>query len=248
MHRKKSNKRYVVFINTDNLPKTLLRKLPTAFLKARKHAALYALFFKKAVMGRTKNFDSGYLYHASNVPFLVPDLSRSSFGDCGIGHYTSASQKQSESTANWKKGKKGEGWQLVYRYSFDPADLKSHDCKVKQFLKPGLNFLLYMLNNRQKRIKQPDCDFVKAPTADGNISNFVEVYTPEKLKRLSEFEINQIIQKLTAKTYPFQYVFKTKKALDLLKLEDIKNVETGEIFKKDKEGEFRSFKDRFGLK
>ena len=247
MNINKYNKRRVVFINTDNLPKTLLRKLPTAFLKARKQAALYALYFKNAVMGHTKNFDSGYLYHASNVPFLVPDLSCSKFGDCGIGHYTTASKKQAESTSKWKKDKKGGGWQLVYRYRFDPADLNSYDCKVKQFLKPDLNFLLYMLNNRQKRIKQPDCDFVKAPTADGNISHFIEKYTPEKLKRLSEFEINQIIQELTAKPYPFQYVFKTKKALDLLKLEDIKNVETGEIFRKNKDGEFRLFKDRFEL-
>jgi hypothetical protein len=246
-YEKKSNKRYVIFINSQNLQKNWL---PMAFVLGKKQAALTALAWKNHIR-KLYNFSSlgnFFGFHGTNMPFLVPDLKKSSGrGDLGRGHYLSDEEWHAKTNAFKSFNKMLEGIPLLYKYSYNLDKMRDNGCKIKIFTEENSDFLHFLLANRLGKYKGEEYDVVRSKTADGRIRHILDMFNPNSPDYDPDPDLDGIAKRLQFGVFPMQTAFKTKKALEFLNLEEIYDLENGIIYRKDKDRGFSDFIERFKL-
>lgn len=247
MNKNNSNRRHVVFINSQSLPKTWL---PMAFIIGKVQAALIALIWKSHIQ-KPYNFSSqedSFGFHGTNKPFLIPDLKKSSGGgDLGRGHYLSDEEWHAKSNAYKLFNKRFEGIPLVYKYSYNLDKMRENGCKIKIFPEADREYLRFLLDNRLGKYKGEEYDVVRAKTADSRISHILDIFNPNSPDYDPNPDLDEITQRLQFGVFPMQTAFKTKKALEFLNPEEIYDLANRIIYKKDKDGGFSDFIEQFRL-
>lgn len=155
------------------------------------------------------------LYHGSpyNVtePKITIDSKRSK--DFGQGFYCTTSKEQATKWAKTKLRKLhlDEGFVNVYKYDKNFTGLK-----VKDFgLEPSIEWLDFVVANRQNAILQHDYDVIIGPVADDTAFSAIDTYLEQgdtSIKR--KFEL---IKELKTYKLKDQILYHTEKALGQLK-------------------------------
>ena len=157
------------------------------------------------------------LYHGSNMPVDVPDLTHSKpYKDFGQGFYLSADEKQAEEMAKQKVEQTKSGNVSVTTFLFDESLMNSGELKVKVFPEYSEEWAQFVLANRSRENKQPvhDYDIVYGPIADDGVTYQLRRYEGGVIS------LPKLVEELHyAKGITFQYFFGTERALKCLKRE-----------------------------
>lgn len=240
MYKKINNKnRRFVYMGNPVITENNLCLFPKAYLIGRQMAALAALLSLLFCTISSINFAKEDLYHGTSVLFKVPKIELSRDGDFGKGFYTSLRESDAWNMAI-KRGKRDHRVPWLYHYEFDINDFLKSGGTFKQFLKVDKDLMTYILKGRKKLLRPGDYDVVCGPTADGNIINKKNTLSLEELRLMDDFAFDQMIRGLEFEKYGDQVTLKTQKAVEALKLIEIKNLITGENYKIHENGKFYS--------
>jgi len=151
------------------------------------------------------------LYHGSDVAVERPnlDLSRRNL-DFGIGFYTTENKTQAVDFAQKVMIRKEKKSPLVSVYDFD-RDAAQRVLDVLQFQTPDRLWLDFVHQNRQGTYTGKPHDLVIGPVANDDVFATLIVYEQGILN------VEQTLEALKIKELYSQWVFKTEKALSLLK-------------------------------
>ena len=155
------------------------------------------------------------LYHGSNVPVNVPDLTHSKpYKDFGQGFYLSADRRQAVQMGEQKVSQTKQGSVYVSAFLFDESVMTSGELKVKIFDDYSEELVNFILANRSRNRQQPvhDYDIVYGPIADDGVTYQLRRYEGGVIS------LARLIEELHyPKGITFQYFFGTERALKCLK-------------------------------
>jgi hypothetical protein len=152
------------------------------------------------------------LYHGGSVTVEIPDLSLSRKNlDFGAGFYTTANKEQAVAFAEKVMIRKKQNARSVSVYNFDDGAVDNID--VLQFSSPDRLWLDFIHENRRSVYAGKQYDLVIGPVADDDVFATLIVFEQGILN------VEQTLEALKVKNLYIQYVFKTEKALSLLKYE-----------------------------
>ena len=159
------------------------------------------------------------IYHGSNIKTTEIDLSKCRpYKDFGQGFYMTDIRMQAIQMAHRVVRLYG-GSPWVSAFNFDDLVLSSDDVKSLVFDKPGKDWALFVLNNRDKRFKKISdllCnqdnkyDIVTGPVANDDIAYLLRTFSGGLI------DINTLIRGLEYKSLSMQYSFHTEKSLQYL--------------------------------
>jgi len=151
------------------------------------------------------------LYHGSNVTVKTPnlDLSRKSL-DFGAGFYTTVNKEQAIAFAQKVMIRKEQQSQFVNVYDFD-INAGELTLDILQFPAPNKLWLDFVHQNRRYIYTGKLYDLIIGPVANDDVYATLIVYEQGILN------VDQTLEALKVKDLYNQYVFKTEKALSLLK-------------------------------
>ncbi|MDR0456827.1 MAG: DUF3990 domain-containing protein [Treponema sp.] len=151
------------------------------------------------------------IYHGSNITVENPnlDLSRKNL-DFGAGFYTTGNKDQAVDFAHKVMIRKGQKNQSVSVYDFD-IDAAKSVLGILQFSAPDRLWLDFVHQNRQGTYTGKSYDLIIGPVANDDVFTTLIVYEQGILN------IEQTLEALKVKKLYNQIVFKTEKALSLLK-------------------------------
>jgi len=154
------------------------------------------------------------LYHGSNVTVEKPnlDLSRKNL-DFGIGFYTTVKKSQAVDFAQKVMTRKEQKSQRVSVYNFN-MEVGESVLDILQFSAPNRLWLDFVHQNRRGIYAGKQYDLVIGPVANDDVFATLIVYEQGILNA------EQTLEALKVKELYSQYVFKTEKALSLLKYID----------------------------
>lgn len=153
------------------------------------------------------------LYHGSNVEVKEPKIlvGRRNL-DFGQGFYTTSDFIQAEKWALSVTNRRGTGEPVVSIYEFDETALG--ELAIHEFHSPDENWLHFVAENRTDTYYGIEYDFIKGPVANDNTLPVLNMYVSGFIDE--EFAIKRLLpQKLKD-----QYVFKTERAVSLLKFRE----------------------------
>jgi hypothetical protein len=151
------------------------------------------------------------LYHGSNFVVDTPKLINQVRSlDFGAGFYATTNKKQAISVASKVMERTNSNTQFVSIYEFDTKHLQQ-DLDVLQFYKPNAEWLDFIYQNRQKVYQGKSYDLVIGPVANDDVFTTLQLYEAGTLTR------EQTLEALKIKDLFNQYVFKSEKAISLLK-------------------------------
>jgi hypothetical protein len=151
------------------------------------------------------------LYHGSNIAVEVPNLNLSRKNlDFGAGFYTTVSKDQASAFAQKVATRKEQQSQLVSVYDFDMEAAKSA-LDIAQFNAPDRLWLDFVHQNRRGMYAGKSYDLIIGPVANDDVFATLIVYEQGILN------VEQTLEALKVKELYSQYVFKTEKALSLLR-------------------------------
>jgi hypothetical protein len=151
------------------------------------------------------------LYHGSNIVVEKPnlDLSRRNL-DFGIGFYTTENKNQAVDFAHKVMIRKEQKKQSVSVYDFDMDDVES-SLDIVRFPAPDRLWLDFVHQNRLSTYTGKTYDLVIGPVANDDVFATLLVYEQGILN------VEQTLETLKVKELYSQFVFKTEKALSLLR-------------------------------
>jgi len=154
------------------------------------------------------------LYHGSNVTVEKPNLflSRKNL-DFGIGFYTTVNKSQAVDFAQKVMTRKELKSQRVSVYNFD-IEAGGSFLDILQFSAPDRFWLDFVHQNRRGIYAGKQNDLVIGPVANDDVFATLIVYEQGILNT------EQTLEALKVKELYNQYVFKTERALSLLKYID----------------------------
>jgi len=151
------------------------------------------------------------LYHGSNVTVEIPNLTLSRKNlDFGIGFYTTVNKEQAIAFAQKVMIRKEHENQSVSIYNFD-IEVGKDNLDILQFSSPDRLWLDFVHQNRRGIYTGKQYDLVIGPVANDDVFATLIVYEQGILN------VEQTLESLKIKELYSQYVFKTEKALSLLK-------------------------------
>lgn len=151
------------------------------------------------------------LYHGSDSTVEMPNISYSRKSlDFGVGFYTTMDADQAAAFAEKVMIRKKQKKQAVNVYHFD-TDAAEKNLEILQFNSPDKTWLDFILQNRQGKYNGKNFDLIIGPVANDDVYATLIVYEQGILN------VEQTIEALKIKKLYNQYVFKTEKALSLLK-------------------------------
>jgi hypothetical protein len=154
------------------------------------------------------------LYHGSNEAVESPNLSLSRKNlDFGPGFYTTMNKNQAVDFARKVVIRKGQKNPSVSVYDFDLETAESK-LNILRFLAPESLWLSFVHQNRRGIYVEKNHDLIIGPVANDDVFATLLVYE----QGILNFE--QTLESLKVKELYSQYVFKTEKALALLKFVD----------------------------
>lgn len=157
------------------------------------------------------------LYHGSNLEVKEPKIIKSKrLLDFGTGFYLTTDYEQAKKWALRTTSRREEGTPTITVFSFDENELEKLD--VFTFEGPNKEWLRYISANRTDKAAGDSYDIVMGPVANDQairtVNNYLKGYFDEEIA----------IQLLLPQNLKDQVVFKTKKALDMLKYNEVKTL------------------------
>jgi len=151
------------------------------------------------------------LYHGSNAAVEKPDLRLSRINlDFGIGFYTTVYKNQAADFARKIMSRREQKSQLVNVYDFD-SDAAESILDILRFPSPDSLWLDFVCQNRRGTYTGKSYDLVIGPVANDDVYATLIVYEQGIIN------VEQTIEALKIKELYNQFVFKTEKALSLLR-------------------------------
>lgn len=153
------------------------------------------------------------LYHGTNEPFDVIDITKSRKGkDFGLGFYLTPSRKIAQDQAN-KKAENFGGIPIVYAYEIEEEKLNELNTKIFDCSEYTKEWAIFIRKNRQNRTRKQlhNYDVVIGPIADDTVGY--------QIRRLEDGIISkeQFLEEIKYHHITIQYMFGTAKAIKLLK-------------------------------
>jgi len=162
------------------------------------------------------------LYHGSNQIIRHPNLLKGrKFLDFGNGFYLSDDKKQAENRAKSSVLFFDEGQPIVNVFEWSKVFVA--DLRVLQFPTANIEWLDFVLANRQGIISEIQYDIVIGPTANDKIILVVDQYMSglfDNLENPKEF----VIQLFQPQKLATQYLFATEKSLKYIHFTDSYNI------------------------
>lgn len=153
------------------------------------------------------------LYHGSVYSFNNIDLSKSQGNrDFGNGFYTTVMYKQAYDWSNALAKRFEVKPKFVYSYIYDLSFNKQ--LNVKEFTSTSEEWLDFILENRKSKSLIHNYDIVSGPVADDNVKLTLTLYENGELNK------SEALTRLAYNKTSNQVSFHTKRAIDLLKLQD----------------------------
>lgn len=157
------------------------------------------------------------LYHGSNLEVKEPKIIKSKrLLDFGTGFYLTTDYEQAKKWAFRTTSRREEGAPAITVFSFDENELEKLD--VLTFEGANKEWLRYISANRTDKTAEDSYDIVIGPVANDQairtVNNYLKGYFDEEIA----------IQLLLPQNLKDQVVFKTKKALDMLKYNEVKTL------------------------
>jgi hypothetical protein len=151
------------------------------------------------------------LYHGSNITVEKPDLGLSRKNlDFGSGFYTTVNKEQAVAFAQKVMIRKEQKTQQVSVYDFDEEAAESL-LDILRFPAAGKLWLDFVHQNRRGIYDGKTYDLIIGPVANDDVFATLIVYEQGILN------VEQTLETLKVKNLYSQFVFKTEKALSLLK-------------------------------
>ena len=154
------------------------------------------------------------LYHGSNVPIDVIDLSKSRPGkDFGKGFYLSADEKQAIEMAESKVAFLG-GEPVVTSFEFDESILSSNVLKIKMFDSYTEEWAHFVYDNRENFTDKPihKYDIIYGPIANDRVGAQIRNY------KNGNINLDELMNRIKyLKGITFQYYFGTEAAINTLR-------------------------------
>lgn len=157
------------------------------------------------------------LYHGSNLEVKEPKIIKSKrLLDFGTGFYLTTDYEQAQKWALRTTSRREEGTPSITVFSFDENELDKLD--VLTFEGPNKEWLRYISANRTDKVAGDSYDIVMGPVANDQairtVNNYLKGYFDEEIA----------IQLLLPQNLKDQVVFKTEKALAMLKYNEVKTL------------------------
>lgn len=157
------------------------------------------------------------LYHGSNLEVKEPKIIKSKrLLDFGTGFYLTTDYEQAKKWALRTTSRREEGTPSITVFSFDENELDKLD--VLTFEGPNKEWLRYISANRTDKAAGDSFDIVIGPVANDQairtVNNYLKGYFDEEIA----------IQLLLPQSLKDQVVFKTEKALAMLKYNEVKTL------------------------
>ena len=153
------------------------------------------------------------LFHGSNVPIEIIDLSKSRPGkDFGRGFYLSEDREQAIGMAESKVAFLG-GEPIVTSFEFDESFLSSNNLKVKLFDSYTEEWARFVYDNRENFTDKPihQCDIIYGPIANDRVGAQIRNF------KNGNIDIEELINRIKyLKGITFQYYFGTEAAIKTL--------------------------------
>ncbi|MCR5755648.1 MAG: DUF3990 domain-containing protein [Acetatifactor sp.] len=157
------------------------------------------------------------VYHGSNVEVRQPQLLKIQRElDFGKGFYTTSDLEQAKSWAQRSARIRGTEKAYVSCYEIDEGKLKK--LNILKFEKADLPWLEYVSANRKGISMQDDYDMVVGPVADDQTFPTILLFLDGYL------DAESTIKRLLPQKLKDQFVFKTERAIELLKCVEVKTV------------------------
>lgn len=154
------------------------------------------------------------LYHGSNIVVETPQILQSDRRlDFGTGFYLTSSYEQAERWAFLTVKRLGEGKQIITSYDFDEEVLSS--LKVLRFEETSVEWLKFVVNNRNVKDFTDDSDIVIGPVANDRTMPVIKLYFS------GIYDEMETIKRLLPQKLKDQYAFKSEKALEALDLSEV---------------------------
>lgn len=154
------------------------------------------------------------LYHGSNIVVETPQILQSDRRlDFGTGFYLTSSYEQAERWAFLTVKRRGEGKQIITSYDFDEEVLSS--LKVLRFEETSVEWLKFVVNNRNVKDFTDDSDIVIGPVANDRTMPVIKLYFS------GIYDEMETIKRLLPQNLKDQYAFKSEKALEALDLSEV---------------------------
>ena len=153
------------------------------------------------------------LYHGSNTMVERPELVKQTRAlDFGNGFYTTTNRAQAEVFAKRVTAFRKAGAPYLSIYEMDEKKAFS-ECNLLRFDGPNEFWLNYVANCRQGNHSSTEYDFVYGPIADDDMKLTINLYLS------GVYSTKEAIERLKVKNTFQQLVFKTEKALSLIRFQ-----------------------------
>ena len=162
------------------------------------------------------------IYHGSTQLVKIPEIRKGdTFLDFGPGFYTTTSAEQAERWAKIKmrRENKAIGYLSIYEFDFETA-LKQ--AKIRRFHAADIEWLQFVVKNRNGEIQDTPCDMHIGPVADDN------VYRSIRLFETGVLDADETVKRLKTEVLQDQWTFHTEKILTIVRFVGSKEVRTEE--------------------
>ena len=154
------------------------------------------------------------VYHGSNVEVREPRLLKIQRElDFGKGFYTTSDLTQASNWARRTAMRRGSGQPVVSVYEVSDRELDA--LRVLRFDSAGAEWLRYVAANRKGTALAEEWDVVIGPVADDQTMPTITLFLD------GFYDEEETIKRLLPQNLKDQYVFKTSKALSLLRCTEV---------------------------
>lgn len=160
-----------------------------------------------------QSVDVRYLYHGTGVYFQSPDLELChGYRDFGRGFYLSTGIGHAELMARRRSGLTGNGY--IYTYQM-PRPLTGVSTKI--FKDSSVEWLDFIMQNRNHGQTIHPYDIVVGPTADARTIRLIDTYTHGGFGAVASLSAKtKLIEELKPYQYPMQVCICTQTGLEQL--------------------------------
>ena len=167
-----------------------------------------------------------YLYHGTNAEFASPDPKRGRRGtDFGQGFYLTPNFDSARRMAERVARRQGTTGGVVLSYALEDSSLSDGGLQVRTFLDINAEWLRFVVANRYADLSATDhnldsrWDIVHGLVADDRVVQILD-----DLRRGFSTE-DEVLRKLRAAPFrTIQYSFHTQRAVERLRLTEVKHV------------------------
>lgn len=158
------------------------------------------------------------LYHGSTILVDTPEIRKGkTFLDFGTGFYTTTSYAQAERWAKIKmrRENKDTGYVAIYEFDYESA---LENTVIRRFPTADMEWLLFVVNNRQGIPFAERVDMHIGPVADDNVYQSIRFFETGILNA------EETVKRLKTEVLQDQWTFHTDKILSYCKFLEYKEV------------------------